>query len=132
MAPSASSNGFDGEDILLSRLRDEAKEILDSGGDPATHRLLEDTILSPSVNTFEDAVANVAAHRLTVFCPSAFPLQAGNEDGTLPSSPYVLRLIQIALQSSELEAGHTMKEAIREDAQAIVRRDPACETILEA
>ena len=83
MAPSALSNGFDGEDILLSRLRDEAKEILDSGGDPATHRFLEDTILSPSVNTFEDAVANVAAHRLTVFCPSAFPLQAGNEDGTL-------------------------------------------------
>ena len=98
----------------------------------ATHRCLEDTILSPSVNTFEDAVANVAAHRLTVFCPSAFPLQAGNEDGTLPCSPYVLRLIQIAIQSSELEAGHTMKDAIREDAQAIVRRDPACETILEA
>lgn len=129
MAPSANDEK---EDVLLSRLRDEAREIVVASGDPATHRLLVDTILSPSVNSFEDAVANVAAHRLTVFCPSAFPVQAGNEEGTLPCSPYVLRLIQSALQSSELEAGHTMKEAIREDAQAIVRRDPACETILEA
>lgn len=132
MTPSAFSNGDDeNEDILLSRLRDEAREIVASG-DPATHRLLEHTILSPSVTSFEDAVANVAAHRLTVFCPSAFPLAAENEEGALPCSLYVLRLIQTALQSSELEAGHTMKDAIREDAQAIVRRDPACETILEA
>lgn len=132
MTPSAFSNGDDeNEDILLSRLRDEAREIVASG-DPATHRLLEHTILSPSVTSFEDAVANVAAHRLTVFCPSAFPLAAENKEGALPCSLYVLRLIQTALQSSELEAGHTMKDAIREDAQAIVRRDPACETILEA
>ena len=127
--PSLFSNGDD-EDVLLRRLREEATDVI-SSSDPATHRVLELTILSPSVNSFEDAVANVAAHRLAVFCPSAFPVQE-SEEAALPCSPYVLRLIQDALNSSELEAGHTMKDAIREDALAIVRRDPACETILEA
>ncbi|EED86720.1 serine acetyl transferase, partial [Thalassiosira pseudonana CCMP1335] len=30
-----------------------------------------------------------------------------------------------------LELGHTMAEAVREDAMAVLRRDPACETLLE-
>ena len=132
MAPPSFSKGCNEDgDVLLRRLRDEAKDIMASG-DPATCRLLEHTILSSSVNSFEDAVAIVAAHRLTVFCPRAFPVHADTKEGKLSCSPYVLRLIQTALQSSELEAGHTMKDAIREDAHAIVRRDPACETILEA
>jgi serine O-acetyltransferase len=40
-------------------------------------------------------------------------------------------LFQEAFASDELELGHTMAEAVREDAMAVLRRDPACETLLE-
>lgn len=35
------------------------------------------------------------------------------------------------MESSELELGHTMAEAVRQDALSCVRRDPACESVME-
>ena len=45
---------------------------------------------------------------------------------------YLYDHILEAFTGDELENGHTMSKAVREDALAIIRRDPACETLLEA
>ena len=124
-------------DPLLDRLRTEANEVISSN--PALLPLLDNFVLSPKVNTFEDAIANIVAHRLTVFSPAAFPCMekssgsgSSGDGGLLPCSPMLLRMLRDALASPELEANHDMSSAIRADAEAIVRRDPACETLLEA
>lgn len=43
----------------------------------------------------------------------------------------LLQTIHNAFLAQELELGHTMSEAVRADALAVVKRDPACETLLE-
>ena len=43
----------------------------------------------------------------------------------------LLETIHNAFLTSELELGHTMSEAVRADALAVVKRDPACDTLLE-
>jgi serine O-acetyltransferase len=47
--------------------------------------------------------------------------------------PSALRgIFQKAFQNQDsLEMGHTMKEAVRKDAMAVIDRDPACESLLE-
>mmetsp|Transcript_2856 Transcript_2856/g.4252 ORF Transcript_2856/g.4252 Transcript_2856/m.4252 type:complete len:540 (+) Transcript_2856:68-1687(+) len=128
-SPSCKSSAFqNGTDPLLDRLRTEANEIV--CGDPHLLPLLENSILSPEIESFEDAIAIIMAHRLTTFCPPAFPIDKSTTGGS--PSPFLLGLLQDALASSETEAGHDMSYAIRADAEAIVDRDPACESLLEA
>mmetsp|Transcript_17496 Transcript_17496/g.38240 ORF Transcript_17496/g.38240 Transcript_17496/m.38240 type:complete len:573 (+) Transcript_17496:201-1919(+) len=144
---SATSTSASSGDPLLDRLRTEANEVISSN--PALLPLLDNFVLSPKVDTFEDAIANIVAHRLTVFSPAAFPCMVkingngngnggsssssgGGDGGLIPCSPMLLHMLRDALASPELEANHDMSSAIRADAEAIVRRDPACETLLEA
>ncbi|KAL7538231.1 hypothetical protein ACHAWF_006030 [Thalassiosira exigua] len=72
-------------------------------------------------SSFESVVARIVSHRLSTSCPENICPQ------------FLRRLLEEAFANdSELEAGHTMSQAVREDAMAILTRDPACETLLEA
>jgi len=72
--------------------------------------------------SFEEAIARIVSHRLSS-C-------SGKTESICPT--FLSHLIEESFRSTELEMGHTMTESVREDAIAIVRRDPACETLLEA
>jgi serine O-acetyltransferase len=73
--------------------------------------------------SFEEIISRIVSHRLS-------SCSGGNEN----ICPTFLRnlLEESFRNTNELEMGHTMAEATRMDALAIVRRDPACETLLEA
>jgi serine O-acetyltransferase len=76
-----------------------------------------------SATSFEEIISRIVSHRLS-------SCSGGNEN----ICPTFLRnlLEESFRNTTDLEMGHTMSEAVREDALAIVRRDPACETLLEA
>ena len=109
---------------LFISLREEAEQIVAT--EPFLKCLLTKTILNPEVKTFNDMIAFVISHRLSTL--------TGNQNSSSGPDvcPKVVRkILSIALDSSELEMGHTMSEAVQEDAEACVRRDPACESVLE-
>ena len=111
------------DDYFSNRIFREAEETVEE--EPELTSLLQLTVLAPGVKTFEDAVAATVCYRMlqctkktsndsTVFCPN------------------MLRtLIRNSFQSDMLECGHTMKDAVRKDAMAVLERDPACDTLLE-
>jgi serine O-acetyltransferase len=121
-------NGIDSLDEMSLEIRNEALRI--EKDEPELRTLLRRTVLAPSVETFHDAVASTVCYRLLltpcnktaspqspvpIFCPHS--LQA---------------LIRECLADSEiLEMGHTMGEATIADAQAVCRRDPATDSVLE-
>jgi hypothetical protein len=72
--------------------------------------------------SFEEAISRIVSHRLSS-C-------SGKTESICPN--FLRRLIEGSFDSPDMEMGHTMTEAVREDALAILRRDPACETLLEA
>ena len=72
--------------------------------------------------TFEELISRIVTHRLSS-C-------SGGSSTICPD--YLNEHILAAFMGNELECGHTMTHAVREDALAIIRRDPACETLLEA
>ena len=72
--------------------------------------------------TFEEVISRIVAHRLS-------SCSGGSEGNVCPQ--LLLHGIHESFKSTELELGHTMSEAVRADAVAVVRRDPACETLLE-
>jgi len=122
-SPESSTFGAAGveKDELSERLFREARQVL--ADEPELCSLLHHTVLADGVATFEDAVASTVAYRLLLqptsssasFCPSALK-----------------SILTDAIRSDEkLEMGHTMSEAVRKDALAVLRRDPACDTVLE-
>mmetsp|Transcript_25159 Transcript_25159/g.51192 ORF Transcript_25159/g.51192 Transcript_25159/m.51192 type:complete len:690 (+) Transcript_25159:185-2254(+) len=76
----------------------------------------------PPAKSFEETISRIVSHRLST-C-------SGGSENVCPD--FLRKLIEDAFASEELEMGHSMTEAVREDALAIWRRDPACETLLEA
>jgi serine O-acetyltransferase len=127
-------------DELSSRLRTEALETLED--EPELSHLLNRTVLAPGVNTFEDAVAATIAYKL---CSQQQRYQHQHPPTTTAtiqnslSSPYTpdmaRQLFLDALHSKDVttssEYGHFMLESVRADAEAVVERDPACQTVLE-
>ena len=122
---------FDNLDEMSKQLRREALEAIEL--EPELSTLLYRTVLAPNVVTFEDAVAMTVCYRLLLHPqPTSNPTSSGgSSNGPMfcPNSLY--KILKNAMSSSELEYGHTMSEAIREDAKAVCRRDPAFETLLE-
>ncbi|KAL7567521.1 hypothetical protein ACA910_009529 [Epithemia clementina (nom. ined.)] len=113
---------------MTQQLRQEALEALKF--EPELCSLLHRTVLAPGVESFEDAVAATVCHRLlqdnhkpsnssttspVVFCPNSLKT-------ILAEAMYC---------PDHLEMGHTMADAVRRDALAVLRRDPACQTLLE-
>lgn len=107
---------------LTARVFREAKEVLER--EPELCNLLYRTVLADGVETFEQAVASTITHRLM--------LAGGTPNTSSCFCPMTVRkILDDAFESPELEAGHTMADAVRRDALAAYSRDPACETVLE-
>mmetsp|Transcript_2801 Transcript_2801/g.3132 ORF Transcript_2801/g.3132 Transcript_2801/m.3132 type:complete len:600 (+) Transcript_2801:394-2193(+) len=120
-----STNYNSSDDSLLLRLQKEAQEI--STSEPALSCMLHRTVLHPDATTFEKAVAIAVSHRLSVSVGST-----GGGCGSPDLCPNVLQDIFLsAVQSKHKEAGHVIATALAQDALAYVRRDPACDTLLE-
>lgn len=101
--------------------------------EPPLAMLLHRTVLCPSVKTFHDAVASTVCYRLLL-------TPCNNNNNANPQSspvqptfcPNALKqVIREAIDSPILELGHTMADAIQQDALAVCRRDPATDSILE-
>jgi len=120
-----STNYNSSDDSLLLRLQKEAQEI--STSEPALSCMLHRTVLHPDATTFEKAVAIAVSHRLSLSVGST-----GGGCGSPDLCPNVLQDIFLsAVQSKHKEAGHVIATALAQDALAYVRRDPACDTLLE-
>lgn len=88
--------------------------------EPLLAPYLQSTILHPQNKSLECIIARTLSNRL---------LQS-----QMPSTMNVEALTQMfieTMQSTDLEHGHTMMEAIRMDLKACLKRDPACESCLE-
>ncbi|KAL3807215.1 hypothetical protein ACHAXA_001543 [Cyclostephanos tholiformis] len=76
-----------------------------------------------AASSFEEAISRIVSHRLSS-C-------SGKTESICPN--YLRNLLEESFDNvRDLEMGHTMTEAVRMDAMAILNRDPACETLLEA
>ncbi len=124
---------------LSIQIRQEALAV--EKDEPALSCLLHRTILAPTVETFDDAVASTICYRLLLtpcVTGSAAASAASTNGSSFPAvakptfCPNSLQaLIRDAIASPMLEEGHTMADAIRQDALAVCRRDPATDTLLE-
>mmetsp|Transcript_42978 Transcript_42978/g.104049 ORF Transcript_42978/g.104049 Transcript_42978/m.104049 type:complete len:456 (-) Transcript_42978:39-1406(-) len=111
------------QDEFTKRIFREARETVEN--EPELCYLMNHTVLAPWVQTFEDAVAAAVCYRML--------LKTTPTAATGCFCPYALKDIFQKAFSSEghEEMGHSIKEAVRKDAQAVMDRDPACETLLE-
>ncbi len=81
------------------------------------------TCASKPAASFEETISRIVSHRLSS-C-------SGGDENICPT--FLRNLLEEAFRNTDdLEMGHCMSDAVREDALAILRRDPACETLLEA
>ena len=92
-----------------------------SGLSPSS--ILNKAVIQPA-KSFEEIISRIVSHRLS-------SCQGGSEN-ICPK--FLCHLLEESFNHAEdeLELGHSMSYAVREDAMAILRRDPACETLLEA
>jgi serine O-acetyltransferase len=112
-------------DELSIRLRQEAQQALQE--EPELAFLLKNTVLAPCVRTFEDAVAATVTYRMLLL-----PCHDSSASPSMFCPHSLLNIFTQAFQATNfLEAGHTMAEAVRRDALAVVERDPAVDTVLE-
>lgn len=119
---------------LWTQLRQEALDALEY--EPELCSLLHRTILAPGVESFEDAVVYTICHRLLPPYPPVLAGSGGCGESSRPVfCPNSLRAILSDAMSNDnpeyWEAGHSMATAVRRDALAVLRRDPACKTLLE-
>jgi serine O-acetyltransferase len=121
------------DDGFTERIFREAKETL--AEEPELSALLHLTVLAPWVMTFEDAVAATMCYRMLLHPQNGQATVVDPSTGSCSTMfcPSALRGIfqKAFLNQDSFEMGHTMKEAVRKDAMAIIDRDPACETLLE-
>ncbi len=106
---------------VFTALRQKAIEI--TKAEPFMKTLLTQTILHPESSSFNKAIARIAAARLMSSC--------GTNNSTIMSTIEISTIIEEAMNSKDLEYGHTMADAVCQDILACVKRDPACETELE-
>lgn len=115
----ASVNNNKSSDVLYLKLRQKAIELTTT--EPYLGNLLKRTILHPKSTNFNSAISRIIASRVISSCGSN-PIMCDDD---------MNKIIEDAMNSKELEYGHTMADAIVEDIMACYRRDPACETELE-
>lgn len=109
-------------DPLFEQLKREAAEVVRR--EPILTPLLSHIgLLTPTPSTsFNEVISRILTHRLVTSC--------GSQSSSICPIYLQTTLLQ-CMESSELELGHTMSHAVREDALCVWRRDPACETLLE-
>lgn len=106
-------------DNTFSALRQKAMQLTTT--EPYMTTLLTQSILHPESTNFYKAISLAIAARLVSSC--------GNNP--CMSSNQIAEIIENAMMSPDLEYGHTMADAVCQDIQACLSRDPACETELE-
>ena len=119
-------------DEFTSRLFREAEDTLKE--EPELEMLLNRTVLAKDVESFEDAVASTVCYRLLLHPPcNRKDIVGGNNPSDSMFCPNMLNLLlrRAFANESILEAGYTMKESVRQDAKAVIDRDPACNSLLE-
>jgi serine O-acetyltransferase len=119
-------------DEMWMRLRTEALEACKD--EPELSTLLNNTVLYPGIESFEDAVAATVCYRLLLHPCQSSSQQRGTSAPPMFCPSTLREILRGALsdnQESFLELGHTMAEAVRKDTLAVLDRDPACETLLE-
>lgn len=117
-------------DELWTEMREEALKVLKN--EPELGTLLHRTVLAPRVASLEDAVASTVCYRLLLQPCNKSNLNASNGGPSAMFCPDSLKqLIRDCISSEFLEMDHTMSHAIREDAKAVVRRDPATDSVLQ-
>jgi len=123
---------------LFKELQDTARIV--EKDEPLIAPLLHTTVLHPSCTSLASLVARTISFRLLQSCSSSsndgtsgtsLATTTKNAMPTLCDNHVFLMFLQ-TMQSDELEHGHTMLESIRLDLLACVRRDPACDSPLEA
>lgn len=103
------------------------QQILEEGNrakeeEPFFSCVLNKTIFSSDVSTFEELVALTICRRLVQSC--------GSKPDVCPK--FLQKAMLEALMTQDhTEMGHLPQHAIREDCATYVRRDPACESLLE-
>eukprot|EP00571_Detonula_confervacea_P015920 CAMPEP_0172304678 /NCGR_PEP_ID=MMETSP1058-20130122/6062_1 /TAXON_ID=83371 /ORGANISM="Detonula confervacea, Strain CCMP 353" /LENGTH=612 /DNA_ID=CAMNT_0013016021 /DNA_START=44 /DNA_END=1882 /DNA_ORIENTATION=- len=103
--------------MLLSKVG-----LLDNNNLPPEAMIASCTDSNEPAKSFEEIIARIVSHHLSS-C-------SGGTENICPK--FLRHLLEESFRNNELEMGHTMSEAARRDALAILRRDPACETLLEA
>jgi len=120
--------GIDCLDELSLQIRQEALAV--AKDEPELARLLQRTVLAPSVGSFYDAVASTVCYRLLLTpCNNNMNPQSPVSPTYCPNS--LQATIREAISSPIQELGHTMADAIQQDALAVCRRDPATDSVLE-
>lgn len=119
-------NTNDTSDTLWASIRQEAIQLTQT--EPLLKPLLEQTILSPQSITLQHAISRTIASRLVSSCNNNNGNNTGNT--TMCLEGMTQTMIE-AMESDELEYGHTMADAVRDDIKAILDRDPACHSGLE-
>ena len=118
-----------GEGELEQRVRREALDA--ERREPELSALLHSTVLAPAVRSFEQIVVACVAKR---FATADMPAEAVASvlGGMFDESPLVEHPeSQRGEAEGELEHGHTATQAVRADLEAVLERDPACQTALE-
>ena len=127
---------------LFKELQEKARIV--ERDEPLIAPLLLTTVLHPSCISLASVVARTISFRLLQSCSSnngSFSIGgSGSGSGSLTKTNAiptlcdnsVFQMFLQTMQSDELEHGHTMLESIRLDLLACVKRDPACDSPLEA
>ena len=135
------------DELLFLRIRQEAAAVVEREPilsmllskvgllDEATLSKLSSNLGKPlhctstieTAQSFEEVISRIVSHRLSS-C-------SGGSENICPN--YLRHLLEESFSirsddDSHLELGHTMSYSVREDAMAILKRDPAVETLLEA
>mmetsp|Transcript_6319 Transcript_6319/g.9304 ORF Transcript_6319/g.9304 Transcript_6319/m.9304 type:complete len:419 (-) Transcript_6319:91-1347(-) len=101
---------------LFAQIRQEALKV--QKNEPAMNPILQQTVLSPTVQTFQGIVAITLSYQL----------QQDNKEATSSFYPLLLKALSC---TSTREGNHSLCQAVYKDIFAVIDRDPACETALE-
>lgn len=106
-------------DSVFNRMQESAINLTKT--EPYMTNLLKQSILHPKTNSFKVAIARAIASRLISSCGKN-PFMCTDQ---------TTEIIEAAFESTDLEYGCTMIDAVVKDIIACYRRDPACQTELE-
>jgi len=143
---SDSDNGNAIDSDLTTELLSEANSVWQR--EPALRSLLRLTVLAcsddPDQQSFAEAVAHTVCYRLLLKSCHKPTVATSASDASNSSSssrtgaappvfcPHTLHQILMDAFDSEItEHGHRMLDAVQEDCRAVVRRDPAMDTLLQ-
>ena len=114
---------------LFLRIQQEAQDVMEK--EPIMSNMLRNTILSPEIESFEQAVARTIARRLVSCWNSQTEPQLKLETSCFDFESLEQLFFQALQHPQAYEGEHLLSDAIKADAWAAYERDPACHTVVE-